>query len=151
MSWLTRLFGSTKTLDKVVDAAVSAGDKIWHTDEEKADDRHRMQEWYLKLLDSMQPFNVAMRVLAFSVAFMWGVHLMASTSMHIASFFTCDHKVSSSGDVSTVGVCRAEYAADKISKQMVDHINDPFGLVMIFYFGAAGVNGAIRTYNNKQK
>ena len=43
MNWFTSMF-SIGTVDKVVDGVISAGDKIFYTDEEKADMRHKTGE-----------------------------------------------------------------------------------------------------------
>lgn len=141
MSILKRIFAGPDTISKTVDAAISAGDKIWYTEEEKAENKLKVQGWYLKLLDSMSPYNLAMRVLAFVVATMWSIMLLSSTSLYVISSFVCP------GDEA----CKPYIAANKIEHQMTTHINEPFGLIMLFYFGAAGVNGAIRTYNEGKK
>lgn len=143
MKWLSRLFGSTSMLEKTTDAVISAGDKLFYTDEEKAEAAQEMRGWYLKFIDSMQPYNLAMRILAFGVFFVWALHLLLSTGMYVVAFIVCEPAAEA---------CAPALAAKAINAQLTEHINDPFGMVMIFYFGAAGVNGAIRTYlGNKPK
>ena len=53
MGLLGKIFGS----DKVIDSAISGIDKVWFTDEEKA-------ELHLKFLDRYKPFALAQRSLA---------------------------------------------------------------------------------------
>jgi len=53
MSVWGKLFGS----DKVIDAAIDTGDKIFHTSEEKA-------EHYLKVMQMYQAFKLAQRLIA---------------------------------------------------------------------------------------
>tara|TARA_R100001530_G_C4313059_1_gene153594 strand:- start:1125 stop:1550 length:426 start_codon:yes stop_codon:yes gene_type:complete len=141
VSWWSKIFPSTKSAEQLVDAAVKTGDAIWYTDEEKAQAQAQMRDWYIKLLGAMQPFNVAMRALAFIVGGIWVIHLIASTAMYMLAVFIC---------APDAEVCRAAMAAASIDKQLSSHINDPFYLVMAFYFGAAGVNGAIRTWQEKK-
>lgn len=101
----------------------------------------QMREWYIQLLGAMQPFNVAMRVLAFAVAIVWALHLVTSSLMYMIAVFLC---------APDAEVCRAAMAAQSIDAQLANHINSPFMLVMGFYFGAAGVNGAIRTWQERK-
>lgn len=140
MNIFKRIFAGPDTVGKMVDAGISAGDKLFYTEEEKAENHLKMQGWYLKLLESMSPYNLAMRVLAFVVAAMWSIMLASSTSLYVVSAFACK---ASEPD------CRSHAAAKYIDDQMSEHINDPFAMIMLFYFGAAGVNGAIRTYKSK--
>jgi len=136
MSWLSTLFLTSKTADKVVDAAISTGDKIWYTEEEKAENRQKISEWYLNLLESMKGFNVAMRLLAVGVFAMWALHLVISTSVYIVAFFLCDP---ASADCVMVSM------AQSIENQMDKHINSHFTVIIMFYFGAAGINSFIAT------
>ena len=53
---LGKLFGS----DKIIDAAVNAGDKMFYTSEEKADD-------YLRVMQMYTAFKVAQRLIAMAV------------------------------------------------------------------------------------
>lgn len=141
MSWWTKIFPSTKSAEQLVDAAVRAGDAIWYTEEEKAQAQAHMREWYIKLLGAMQPFNVAMRALAFIVGGVWATHLILSTVLYMLAVGLCDPSAT---------YCAASVAAQSIDNQLTKHINDPFYLVMAFYFGAAGVNGAIRTWQERK-
>lgn len=142
MSWWSKIFPSSKTAEQLVDAAVKTGDAIWYTEEEKARAQAQMRDWYIKLLGAMQPFNVAMRALAFIVGGIWAFHLVASTLMYMLAVAICAPEAEA---------CRASMAAQALDAQLAAHINDPFKLVMGFYFGAAGVNGVIRTWQEKPK
>lgn len=141
MSWWSKIFPSSKSAEQLVDAAVKTGDAIWYTDEEKAQAQAQMREWYIKYLGAMQPFNVAMRALAFIVGGIWAAHLIASTLLYMLAVGIC---------AADAEVCRAAMAAQSIDNQLKAHINEPFALVMFFYFGSAGVNGAIRTWQEKK-
>ena len=56
MGMWAKIFGS----ESVIDAAISAGDKMFHTDEEKADD-------YLRVMQMYTAFKVAQRLIAMAV------------------------------------------------------------------------------------
>jgi len=76
--WST-LFNSGDTLDKVTDAVINTGDKLFYTDEEKAEDRIKQREFFPTLLKAYHPFRIAQRVLAmwfgglFGLAFIIGL------------------------------------------------------------------------------
>ena len=140
MSWWKNIFLSTKSIDSMVAGVINTGDALFYTEEEKAQSRADTREWYIKLISSMTPYNVAMRVLAFAVASVWVVHLIASSTLYGAAIIICGVDAE---------VCRTALAAKAIDSQLTQHINEPFYMVMMFYFGAAGVNGAIRTWKDK--
>jgi hypothetical protein len=141
LSWWNHIFPSSKSAEKMIDAATKGVDAVWYTEEEKAATREKMRDWYLKLLDSMQAYNVAMRALAFIVGAIWAFHLLIATALYVLAAFICPAETES---------CRSALAAQSIDEQLQRHINEPFFLVMMFYFGAAGINGAIRTWNDKK-
>jgi hypothetical protein len=140
MGWLSNLFVSQKSADTALGAAISAGDKIFYTEEEKADFNLKVKSWYLDLLASMKPFNVAMRILAVGVFAMWAIHLLASTVVYIFAFFYCDP---------SAAICSMSAMGQAIEGQMDKHINDNFGTIIMFYFGAAGLNSAIAAVKSK--
>jgi hypothetical protein len=141
MSFLKGLFVSEKNVGKTLDMVKSAGDKLWYTDEEKADGMQNLRNWYIDLLGSMKPFNVAMRIITIGVGGAWLLHLLISSSLYAASAIWCVPVIVDS--VAVIGACGLERGAIALDNQMDKHINDNFGLIVIFYFGAAGVNSAI--------
>lgn len=134
----TSLFATPKSIEKTIDTLAAAGDKIWYTDEEKADYKVKMADWTLKLYESMAPFNVAMRALALIVAATWVGMLSVSALFELLGIFICD----------TPKLCAATNAAAAIDIKMDKYVIENFNLIMTFYFAAAGLNGAIRTYQN---
>ena len=140
--WFSNLFLTSKTAEKVVDGAINAGDKLFFTSEEKEESKQKIRDWYINLLDALKPHNIAMRTLAFGVFAAWFLHLVLSSILYMLSVFFCDLDVAS---------CIFSNAALAIDKQMTDHINSPFAMIIMFYFGAAGVNSAIATYRNEKK
>lgn len=140
MSWLRGLFATTDTASKAVDAVIKSGDKLFYTEEEKADFSLKVKDWYLNLLDSMKPFNVAMRLLAVGVFAAWALHLFASTALYMVAILVCDP---------SADICLIAEAAEKVDAQLSEHINDRFAVIIMFYFGAAGVNSAVATWKSK--
>lgn len=116
-NFVARIFATPDTMGKVVDAAVAAGDKIWYTDEEKAERSVVMADWYLKYLNATQPQALSRRVLTMAITFMWLFLLILSVTFGIAQ---------GSGEGTT---------ADYIYKMMRDVVDRPFSAVVIFYFG----------------
>ena len=135
-SWIKSMFVSKESVGKIVDAGISAGDKLFYTAEEKADHNLKVREWYISLLNSMKPFNVAMRLLALGVFAMWAFHLIVATGFYIAAFFICDP---------AAATCTLDTTAQAIELQMKTHIDDHFSVIIMFYFGAAGLNSIVAT------
>lgn len=109
-SWLT---GSTETAEKTVDAVISTGDKLWYTDEEKAENRNKINEWYLRYLEATQPQNLARRVIALIVTLLWAFLIVAGVL------------------VDSFG---AKEQAQFIFKTLDDVVNTPFITIVTFYF-----------------
>lgn len=79
--WST-LFSSGDTINKATDAVISAGDKIWYTEEEKAEMKMEYGKFLPTLLKAYEPFKIAQRILAisftllFSLAFLTGLSVV---------------------------------------------------------------------------
>jgi hypothetical protein len=81
MSWLGSLFGTKKAVDNILDKengllvrAGTALGNLHHSEQEKA-------EWGIRVLDSLTPFKVVQRVLAFAAMFLWvfiGLNVIAA-------------------------------------------------------------------------
>ena len=74
-----RLFASQKDIEDLTDKdnglLVKAGSWVGgfnYTDEERAEADKETREWGLRQLDALAPFKVVQRILAFSVAAVWG-------------------------------------------------------------------------------
>ncbi len=147
MSLFKRIFAGPDTVKTLVEAGISTGDALVYTSEEKARDRQDVLDWYIKLLDSMAPYNLAMRVLAFVVAGVWALLVMLSGTFYVVGAFTCEIAV----EAEAVMSCSSVFAGNSLSVLLRESVTPYFGLVMTFYFGAAGVNGAIRTYHSERQ
>ena len=114
MGILSSIFSSSKERGKLVDGAVSGLDKMFYTEEEKADSYRDMREWWLRYLEASQPQNLSRRLLAFIVAAVWGGLVIGGAAVYHFS------------------VELSEY----VFKVLEEHVTGPFMLVMGFYFGA---------------
>lgn len=131
-----RLFGSEKAIEKGMDVLVNAGDKIFYTKEEQADDARISQESkqaYLLhcsqvMLDWMknsQGQNLSRRVLALSIGGVWlGQYVFSGILDFIAIWIT-------DPDTSTKLIA---------SVAMMDHraetMNGAMMIILPFYFAA---------------
>ena len=65
------IFGSPSNTEKVIDGARSGLDKLFYTDEEKADTAKEVRAWFLKYLEATQPQNLARRFIALIIVSLW--------------------------------------------------------------------------------
>lgn len=88
MSWLSVagsfLFGGSKTSDKVLDGGMSALDKMFHTDEEKADGKREMMKLYIDYQKATAPQNVARRLIALIVTSVWATLVTTAGILHVS-------------------------------------------------------------------
>ena len=126
MSFLGQLFSSSKSVEKTVDAVVATGDKLWYTEEEKAEGRQKMLEWVLAFHEKSSGSNVARRLIAVMV---------------VGSFLML------------VGMCAALILTnqDAMYAKMYDLIKEtllqPFGIIISFYF----LSGMVRDWAGSRK
>jgi len=78
MGMFGSLFGTEKAVDNILDnekgllvRAGTALGNLYYSDQEKAEDSEKTREWGIRLLDSLAPFKVVQRMLAFAVMFSW--------------------------------------------------------------------------------
>ena len=81
MGWWSTLFNSSDTISKTTDAVISAGDKIWYTDEEKADMKLKLTEHFPTILKAYEPFKIAQRILAIWFSFLFGISFLVGLLM----------------------------------------------------------------------
>lgn len=78
--WST-LFNSTSTIEKATEAAISTGDKLFYTDEEREEDRRKQRELFPTLLKAYEPFKIAQRILAIFFSFLFGLAFISGLIM----------------------------------------------------------------------
>jgi len=75
------IFGTAEHTKTVLDASVAGIDKLFYTDEEKADNASRFAEWYLHYLAATNPQNLARRLIALVVVMLWGFLILFGVVM----------------------------------------------------------------------
>lgn len=112
MSWLSWLTGNSKTTETVADGIYNGIDKIFYTEEEKAEASTRGFELFVKYQEATQPQNVARRLIAVQVVAVW---LLFVVIAGLGIVFGFDYK-----------------------KELIDFIanvlNWPFMAIMTFYY-----------------
>ena len=78
MGFLATIFGAEKAVDNIIDRDNGLLTQMggWvgnqqYTEQEAATDKTRRFELYLRMLDSIEPFKVVQRILAFTAAFVF--------------------------------------------------------------------------------
>lgn len=89
MFGLSKLFSATSVASDVVKATISAGDKMFYTEEEKADNKKEMIKFFPKLLEAYHPFKLAQRILSIWFSLLFGISFIVGLGMYI---FNAIHK-----------------------------------------------------------
>jgi len=84
--WST-LFSSSDTISKTTDAVISGVDKMFYTDEEKADFKMKYTEFFPTLLKSYEPFKIAQRILAIWFSFLFGVSFLVGLGIETYNIY----------------------------------------------------------------
>lgn len=113
------LFGGSNSADKVIDSATSGIDKIFYTDEEKADARKEGFKLWIEYQKATAPQNVSRRLIAVMVTALWVFSVLLYIGLQL--FFP---------DMAT-----------PIFQTISSVINPPFMLVIGFYFAKRIVEG----------
>ena len=91
-SWLGRLFGSEKTTNTLIETASSGLDKMFYTDEEKAEDmakdRSEARKMVINWLANTQGQNLARRLIALSITFAWLLIKVSGVGVSIAGVWS---------------------------------------------------------------
>ena len=131
---LGKIFGSDKAIEKTIDSVSSGLDKLYYSDEEKADDargaRTEARTMIVKWMSATSGQNLARRLISLMITFTWLL-------MYISSM---------------VGAIMASWADDpakwaessKIVGDYAQGMNGPMMLILGFYFAAPHM-GSIAT------
>ena len=132
-----RLFGSAKAGEKIVDGIVQATDKIWYTEEEKADAAAKAKsegyQVYMKWLESTSGSRIARRFLALIVTGIWALEHVASVFLGVLAVFV-ENKVSVDNAAAVVQANVFTEASKMLADQAYNN-NALVGVVLLFYFG----------------
>lgn len=123
MGWLSFLTGKSETAEAVVDGAIGGIDAMFYTEEEKARANFKILEWKLEYAKATQGMSISRRVIAFAVTGAW-----LSLVLLLAA----------------LGILFGEEAAavKYLFKLLDDIVNDPFMIIIGFYFLAHVVGNA---------
>jgi len=115
MGWLASLFGGGDTTNKIVDGVMKGADALFFTDEEKSVANQKILDFKLEWMKATQGQNIARRIIAIVVTFMWmavGLAILAAQALQHTTF--------------------AKFAA----QYMADVVTTPFMIIIGFYFAA---------------
>jgi len=124
MNIVGKLLGS----DKVIDKAAQGIDKVFFTNEEKA-------ESWLNVLKAYEPFKLAQRIIAFAVTGVYLWFIIIAGFMLMLSYWYAPMR--------------------ELSAELASIINNnlelPFALIIGFYFAGGMGEGLISKYKNQKK
>ena len=134
---LGAIFGSPKTLGKIVGGVTKGLDALKYTSEEKAHDEQKAiekaREQVVDFMEATKGQNMARRMIALIIVSIWSLSHGAIGVMAIASVFI--------RDVELVGKIME---ASKLIGEQIQDINTEVILILGFYFGAPHVGEAVR-------
>ncbi len=142
--FISKMFGSERAGDKIVDGVVNSIDKIWYTDEEKADAvataRTEGYAVYTEWLRSTSGSRLARRFLAIMVTGPWAfAHTLGLLLDAVAPLISGTEQIAQiiHGEVVMIVVLSSNKyiaAADSLSANASSN-NELVGVVLLFYFG----------------
>lgn len=124
---LGKVFGSDQALTSIVDSATSALDKLYYSEEEKAEDaakaRSEARAMVIRWMASTQGQNLARRIIALSITAVWlGMYLFSVFLEMLAVVWGA--KEAQLGQISV------------IAKESAQDMNPAVMLILAFYFAA---------------
>ena len=149
MSFFGKVFGSDAAIDKVIGHGKELLDDAFYTDEEKAADRAQaaretrglVNEW----IKNSQGQNLARRVLALSIGFVWLSLFLIATLLDLAGVFVDMPTAVDAGQVVYNKFSQASQIIDKRNDQMTGAIM----LILGFYFAAPKISEIANTAMQK--
>lgn len=122
-----KLWGTDEAVRDTIDMVRSAGDKVWYTSEEKADDARadvsEARAMILRVIEATKGSNLARRFVAIIVTMIWALEHLAMVGLSVLSIW-CDN-----GEKMLKSVAAMEPFALKTSGAMV--------LVLVWYFSVS--------------
>lgn len=123
-----RMFGTDKAIEKSIDLVGSGLDKMWYTDEEKAEDvfrdRAAARAILIEWVDKSQGQNVARRFLALVITSTWLFMYLAEAGLHVSALWL-------TGDNAKL----ISESAQLIGERAME-MNGAMMLILGFYFAA---------------
>jgi|TARA_R110000850_G_scaffold241772_1_gene366385 hypothetical protein len=141
--FIGKMFGSDKAVEKGLGMIESAGDKLWYTDEEKADDRakkgEQVREFMVNWMESTKGQNVARRALAVAITFVWlSMYIIGTLMGVIAPWLDSTIPVNELGEAikGTVSTYEKLIASSAALDDKADRMSGAVMLILAFYFAA---------------
>ncbi len=119
MSIWSKLFSSSDTVRKTIDAVISTGDALFFTDEEKSVANQKKLDWILKYHEASKGSNIARRLLAVMLTGVFLFLVIVVAGLYVIGWQT---------------------EAEKVYTLVKDTLVTPVGLVMAFYFTVAAIS-----------
>ena len=139
------LFSKGDVIEKTTDALISTGDKMFYTEEEKADMKYKATQLHIELLQAYHPFKVTQRVLAFWYSFLFGVAFLSGIGMAIANTIM-EYRFIPTKDNPTLKLLNTEHLIAMVSAFGL------FGIVITivsFYYAGGTFESLKRTFGKK--
>ncbi len=146
-SWLGKLFGSDKAAEALIGNVSNGIDKLWYTEEEKAEDireaRIEGNKVYMRWLESTSGSRVARRFIAVVVTVIWAAQYAGSLLMACIAPWVSDPEV-----------MKAVMETSRVLQENGQQGDAAFMVILAFYFafGSSGDNlraKAIEKFTNK--
>ena len=140
MSFWGRLFGTDKAIEKTIDTVSNGLDKLYYSDEEKAEDaakdRSEARQMIVRWMEATSGQNLARRTLAIAITFTWlGMYIIAAIGEMIAVWAKSPERWMQSS------VTIFEYAQG---------LNSAVMLILGFYFAAPYMGDIARSFGTKK-
>lgn len=133
-NFVGKLFGSEKVIEKGIDTVASGLDKLFYTDEEKADDgRKERSEARAMIIDWMKTTsgqNLARRLLALVITAVWLFMYLLSSALDLSVIWVTEHADKLSASANSIG--------DRATE-----MNGAMMLILGFYFAAPHLGNII--------
>lgn len=116
------IFGAPDTTKTVVDGAIAGLDALVFTDEEKSRAAAGASEWFLRYLAATQPQNLARRLIALVIVFLWALLILVGVAARGVEVY--------------FGLEGEDLFSDYLFEVLSAVVMNPFLMVMGFYFAA---------------
>jgi len=138
VSFWASLWGAPDLLNKTADAAISTGDKLWLTDEERQDYRERFSTWYLEYLRVSSGSDLARRLLAVMVTAVFLFLIVGTAALYVVGALTAEVTELPDGAIS-VAYNNWTAAGDKLFALISDALVSIELAIIGFYFTVRAV------------
>ena len=128
MSFWGRLFGSDKATEKLIDNVSNGIDKLWYTDEEKAEDRasarREGQTVMMAWMKNTQGQNLSRRLIALCITFVWLLMFLISAVLNVVAIWQSPE------------AAELIMASSGVIKESAQDLTSAVMLILSFYFAA---------------